>query len=453
MWTEDQARALITDSGTLKRGLELAKPNKWQNLGQGPTAAWGECQGSGSKPYQTGVDLTEPAFKCSCPSRVFPCKHGAGLLLLLARQPELFGAPQPPAWLAEWLSKRQQTQEKTAAKTSPPAAPPAEDEADPTPAAEAETGLTVAPARLARMQRGAAELLVWLHDLISMGLAQTEKQPGSFWEQPAARLVDDQLPGLATMLRELPGLRYTGLDWPARLLARLGELYVLTQAFLRLDQLPAERRADVLQTVGINVKKDEVLRQQPAVRDTWLVVGLVTIEEERLLVRRAWLWGETTGRYALVLEYSFGGQPFATPLAPFGKYRGGLAYYPGALSLRAAVGADWTYVGPEPDLLPPAQTPAELLDAYAGALGQQPWLHQWPATLGGLVPLLGEGGQVGLQHAPSGQQLALHPDSTFGWELLALSGGYPITIFGEWDGRTLLPITCTGAPGPPTASA
>jgi hypothetical protein len=28
-----------------------------------------------------------------------------------------------------------------------------------------------------------------------------------------------------------------------------------------------------------------------------------------------------------------------------------------------------------------------------------------------------------------------------GWKLLALSGGYPITIFGEWNGRSLLPIS------------
>ena len=86
-YSEAQALALITDPGTLKRGQELLKPAKWANLGRTETAAWGDCAGSGSKPYLTGIDLSEPAFKCSCPSRVFPCKHGARLLLLLARQP------------------------------------------------------------------------------------------------------------------------------------------------------------------------------------------------------------------------------------------------------------------------------------------------------------------------------------------------------------------------------
>ena len=95
-YSEAQALTLITDPGTLKRGQKLLKPAKWNNLGRTDTAAWGDCVGSGSRPYPTGIDLTEPAFKCSCLSRVFPCKHGAGLLLLMARQPELLSDNMPP---------------------------------------------------------------------------------------------------------------------------------------------------------------------------------------------------------------------------------------------------------------------------------------------------------------------------------------------------------------------
>lgn len=46
------------------------------------TLLWGECQGSGKNPYFTSVDFINeaPTFRCSCPSRQFPCKHGIGLL-------------------------------------------------------------------------------------------------------------------------------------------------------------------------------------------------------------------------------------------------------------------------------------------------------------------------------------------------------------------------------------
>ena len=69
-YSESQVLALITDPGTFKRVQELLKPTKWANLGRTETAAWGHCAGSGSKPDLTGTDLTEPAFKCNCPSRI-----------------------------------------------------------------------------------------------------------------------------------------------------------------------------------------------------------------------------------------------------------------------------------------------------------------------------------------------------------------------------------------------
>jgi len=40
-----------------------------------------------------------------------------------------------------------------------------------------------------------------------------------------------------------------------------------------------------------------------------------------------------------------------------------------------------------------------------------------------------------------GRLLSLKCESMCGWKLTALSGGYPITIFGEWNGRSLLPIS------------
>jgi len=162
-YSEDQARAFVTDAGTLQRGQQLAQPAKWNNLGRTDDTAWGECAGSGSKPYLTGIDLREPAFKCSCPSRVFPCKHGAGLLLLLARQPALFPIATPPGWLDEWLAKRQQTQAKkvTPVVSHSPAEPAVPVDADAVatdPELGSVAGSGVAPARLARMAQGADEL-------------------------------------------------------------------------------------------------------------------------------------------------------------------------------------------------------------------------------------------------------------------------------------------------------
>jgi hypothetical protein len=452
-FTEDQAAALVTDAGTLKRGRELAGPAKWGNLGRTDTAAWGECAGSGSKPYLVGIDLSEPAFKCSCPSRVFPCKHGAGLLLLLARQSALLPAGTPPAWLAEWLDKRQakgeEQAEKAAAKATkkvPTATTEAAPEAAEAPATTAAQQKREAQ-RHARMQAGAEDLETWLLDLLRAGLADLERKPASFWESQAARLVDNQLPGLAAVLRELAELPTAGPDWSSRLLGRLGELYVLVRAFFNRDNLAPTARQDVWQQVGITPKKDALLADPAAVvvADTWLVLGQYAWEEERVTGRRSWLFGQNSGRTALVLEFAFGSQPFATALVPQGKYAGELVFYPGLLPLRAAP-VNLVYKGSAADATPPGQRIADLLESYASALARQPWLRQWPAALGPVLPSPLPDGSWLLHSAAEATEPLTLPlrvvDEEVAWQWLAFSGGQPLTLFGEWDGQAYTPIIC-----------
>ena len=471
-FTEAQATTFVTDPGTLKRGRELAGPTNWHSLGRTATAAWGECAGSGSQPYRTGIDLTEPAFKCSCPSRVFPCKHGAGLLLLLARQPAALLTGPPPAWLAEWLEKRQakgdEQAEKAAAKPAKTAEKaPADASAASLPAATAPLPAATAAQlkreaqRHARMQAGTEDLETWLLDLLRAGLADLEKQPASFWESQAARLVDNQLPGLAAALRELAAYPTAGPHWAPRLLGCLGELYTLVRAFLNRENLAPAARQEVWQQVGITPKKDDLLADPTAliIADTWLVLGQHTWPEERVRGRRSWLLGQNSGRPALVLEFAFGSQPFATALVPQGKYAGELVFYPGLLPLRAApVGL--VYHG-SALAAPVGQSISQLLDDYATALARQPWLRQWPATLAGVLPTPLPGGGWLLHHATEPLTLPLYAtdEATDLWQLLACTGGQPATVFGEWDGRAFRLLgswPCQPAPaqtGGPAASA
>lgn len=86
-WNTEQVLALAPDASSAKSGKDLSAPRKWKSLGANDACGCGEIQGSGKSPYQTSIDLSEPAFKCTCPSRNFPCKHGLGLFLILAQQP------------------------------------------------------------------------------------------------------------------------------------------------------------------------------------------------------------------------------------------------------------------------------------------------------------------------------------------------------------------------------
>jgi len=118
--TEEQILTLAPDESSKKAGKELANPSKWVTKGANEQAIWGECQGSGSKPYQTQIDVANVAFKCSCPSRKFPCEHGIALGLLYARQQNSFTETSMPAWVNDWISKRSQKEEKKLEKKDKP---------------------------------------------------------------------------------------------------------------------------------------------------------------------------------------------------------------------------------------------------------------------------------------------------------------------------------------------
>lgn len=439
-FTELQAEALITDPGTLKRGRELTKPANWSNLGRTATAAWGECAGSGKNPYLVGLDLADMAFKCSCPSRVFPCKHGAGLLLVLARQPDLLPAAEPPAWLAEWLGKRQNRQDKQVEKA-------AESPAETAPKSEEVLAKDTAARdkretqRLERMQRGVADLATWLTDLIRTGLAMAPTQPASFWEQAAARLVDDQLPGLAARVRALASLSFGASDWPDRLLDELGELLLLTTAFRRWESQPPVVQTELAQQVGWALKKEEVLGEGECLTDTWQVLVSYTREvpeNPRLEQRTTWLLGRTTHRLAQLLDFSAAGQPYATHYASLSVVAGEVVFYPGLLPLRAIPGPDGlTLLDAETQLLPAPRTIPEVLDDYATALGRNPWLREYPVCVAAarLVP---EGDRWWAVQPETDARLPMEvPGFPLGpYDLLA-EGGPTLHLFGTWDGRLL----------------
>jgi hypothetical protein len=377
---------------------------------------------------------------------VFPCKHGAGLVLLLAREPGLFSGAEPPVWLAEWLDKRQEKQEKKSEKIAVEVAVKAAltpEELAKVADKEAAARAKKDAQRTERTRQAARDLETWLLDVMRAGLAHAHQQAGAFWEQPAARLVDGQLPGLAARVRALPELiAATGAAWPERLLAALGDLYSLTRAVQNPAALPEALRADVQQLTGLPLKKDEVLAAAPPVPDTWRVLARASEETgPRITELRTWLWGLTTNRPALILEYTVAGvpgAPDASVLLTGEVYEGTLSFYPGAMPLRAIAGNALSRAGsqapPLPDL--PGGSPADQLTAYATALGQNPWLTRWPMLLHGVIPEVDEAGRWHLHHQAEGVRLPVSATTPalLGWRLLSMAGGAPLSLFGEWDG-------------------
>jgi len=432
-YSSEQIIALAPDAASAKAGRSLATAGKWQNVGQDERALWGECQGSGAKPYQTVIDLNEPAFKCSCPSRKFPCKHALGLFLLIATQPTTGKkGVTAPAWAAEWLAKRD-----TEAQRKSETAKKADEELDEaTLARRASQKAKRSLDREAKVVAGLKELELWLRDLLRHGLASAQTRSFEYWEQMAARLIDAQAPGAARRVRELSRVPQSGDGWIEQLLTKVSSLFLLLKAFERIETLSPATQADVRTAIGWSYKEDE-LPEENIVADEWLVLGQRTTGEESLRVRRRWLWGQRTAKSALILEFAVGGQHLAVDLLPGTSTEAEVIFYPSNYPLRAAIMNRSNTTRTLKEISGYSST-EELLATHADVLALNPWIEALPAPLQTVVPM--RRSERWLARDVDGRLLSLRCDATIGWKLIALSGGYPMTIFGEWNGQSLLPI-------------
>ena len=148
------------------------------------------------------------------------------------------------------------------------------------------------------MDAGIEELELRLLDITSRGLADTNALGSDFWLDTSSRLTDAKLGGLANRLRPLTRKDSPDLHQQVTI---IGDLYLAVRSWRKLDQFDPQKRSELLQYLGINIKKEQVFTQPPR-DDHWLVMGSVEGQEDRLRYRRVWLRGEQRKRFALLLE-------------------------------------------------------------------------------------------------------------------------------------------------------
>lgn len=430
-YTADQVLALAPDAGSAANGRKLANARHWKALGRSDAAIWGECQGSAV--YQVRAELASMAVKCTCPSHKFPCKHGLALLLL-AVDPGAVPEAEPPEWVASWLAKRAATDH---AKPTMPAKAATSSDGDAAATGPTKDQLRRIEKREALVAQGLVALDLWLADLVRGGLAAVEGQSSAFWERPAAQLVDAQAPGLAARLRRMAEIPGSSEQWPGQLLAQLGRLALLAHAYRRADTLDPALREDVREMAGWFLKEEEVTARGAHLSDDWLVLGQYVQDEERGRSQRTWLLGATTGRPALIVQFSFMHAPFKETYVVGTRLRGELAYWPGAAPLRAVVVAREVVSDPMPSI-PMAATIEEFLASVAAALARNPWQERFLCVLHDAIPVYDQqSGQWDVREAGRGS-LPLRGGEH--WRLLALAGGRPVALAAEWDGTALLPL-------------
>ncbi|MFF8830522.1 SWIM zinc finger family protein [Streptomyces sp. NPDC015131] len=449
-WTAEQVLALAPDDASRRAGSRLGTAGPWSGGGSdGSGAVWGLCRGSGKTPYRTVVDTTGPAYTCSCPSRKFPCKHALGLLLVWAADEEAVRGGEPPDWAETWLSGRRAREAKKEEREGRGGRDAGDKGEGAGSGGDPVAARRRAEQRAARITAGAEELEQRLADLLRGGLASADRSGYGPWEETAARMVDAQAPGLAGRVRELGAIPGSGPGWPVRLLEECALTHLLDRAWLRLDRLPEPLAATVRTRVGLTGPAEG-----PAVRDRWSVLAQYDTSDGRLTTRRVWLYGRSSGRTALVLSFGAAGRAPALALPVGVALDADVRWYAGAGQLRVELGE--RYADPVPDSgPPPGGSVADALAAYGSALRDDPWLDSWPVTLTGVVPVPEGDGAWQVAGADGGGALPLTPQALARpglWRLAALSGGRPVTVFGECGHRGFTPLTAWSADTPETVA-
>lgn len=429
----EQIERLAPDQASLKAAVKLLKPASWPVTEIAEPLIWAECQGSGANPYLVTADLSDHGYKCTCPSRKFPCKHVLALLMIYSGEPEKFVSGSPPQWVQDWLGRRRKpaggssavsadNKSSASRKNLRKAANHVREEqaalagsTDPDPAAE--------QARLAEKQQkqqqrklerqagivqGLQEFDRWLADQMRTGLSGLLEDLSARCRVMAARLVDARAQGLAGQLDELPARvwQHDSNERPAALIAELGRLLLLSRQYQRLNNNPAAEPvawAAVSRLVGNSEPVAELLEDQTAlrVRGVWEV--LASRDETRrdgLIAQMTWLLetgaalAQTSDgaesatrqpRFALLLDYvaaSTGRRGAA--LVPGQLIEAELVFYPSLWPMRAAIAERSSSTSAPPESSQSWPVPvsgSDVLLPVTRALGIEPWLQAIPLLM------------------------------------------------------------------------
>jgi SWIM zinc finger len=399
--TLERIEALAPDQPSLAAARKLLKPASWPTLAAAEDIVWGECQGSGATPYRVVISETDDGYKCTCPSRKFPCKHSLALMWMRTEAKVPFASPPMPEWVKDWRSRRRGTSSitgKPVAEGEPKPKPSirlaeeTEQNTSTDPKAEARAAAARERNRLDReasILAGLDDLDVWLDDQVDRGIATFVAQSTQACRLIAQRLFDAKAPGLATRLEGLAARLFTLPEAirPVAAVQELGQVYLMSEAYRRQGELPAPLIADARQATGWSVAREALIDDESALHVTavWRVVTVLSeVQADRLRRVETWLWRENnqevTPRFAALIDFV----PIATGAASSGytvgdRIEAELVFYPSTLPLRAQIvrilsGAQHSASALE---LPQADLNTAF-GAFEHALGQLPWLGTWP---------------------------------------------------------------------------
>ena len=201
--TAAYADSLAPNSATIKNAHGLVQKKKFVGLHRSEAGdlLFGECQGSGSSNYSTSADFAQPekpVFRCTCPSRQFPCKHALGLLYAYINGQSFTEAPVP-----EDLAAKRDKAEKRAEKKE-------QEAASPTPPKPKKTNKSALFKKMSTQLEGLERLDKLLMNIINGGLGTVDQKTQTLLQGQVKELGNYYLSGAQNELRRLSLLLQDG---------------------------------------------------------------------------------------------------------------------------------------------------------------------------------------------------------------------------------------------------
>ncbi len=192
--TEELIRSLAPNQNAISNAQKISRTGGFVTLYQteNKDLIFGECKGSGKSGYHTSADFSgdTPVFRCSCPSRQFPCKHSLAIMYewVSGKNFEVAEIPEDIARKREKITKRKE-KAKEEEKTGPKK--------------PSKTSLAAAKKKLQKQLEGLELAETFVTDLLNRGVSSINGSSSASYKNLAKQLGDYYLPELQAIMLEI----------------------------------------------------------------------------------------------------------------------------------------------------------------------------------------------------------------------------------------------------------
>jgi len=362
--TQEYILGISPDASSTKNANKIFSTTKW-SVYRSDRAVWCEIYGSGKKPYLTQLDIQNIAFKCSCPSRKFPCKHSLALGLYIAdRGLDTIGMSDEPLWVKEWIDKRVAKAQKQTT----------------TPKVKSQESIKKLEAkRWSSAKENVSFVADWLADSIKLGILDLPNRDYGYWEDLKKRMVDLKLVGFNRFFTKLQNLNYAK-SWESEAVYVLSDMHQLVASIKNYQYLDSEFKAELAMLLGWSSSKKELLAQNDTkiVNDMWIVVNIHISYEDRLKVRKVYLYGVESNCFAYILDFVPESRYFEELYTKSTMIKAQLVFYDGVIKQRAIIKTKESVDRYIPTSLKSVDSLHEAYSNFKEALISFPWVWEYP---------------------------------------------------------------------------